>query len=65
MSTEEINQPQEPLHPIHQDSDTDIRTLFISGLPPDVKEREIHNLFRLIKGYEGCKLNLKPGKAVC
>lgn len=43
--------------------ETDIRTLFITGLPVDVREREIHNLFRLVKGYEGCKLILKPGKA--
>jgi len=34
----------------------EVRTLFISGLPDDVKEREIHNLFRLVPGYEGCKL---------
>eukprot|EP01126_Amoeba_proteus_P057602 TRINITY_DN733_c0_g2_i4.p1 TRINITY_DN733_c0_g2~~TRINITY_DN733_c0_g2_i4.p1 ORF type:complete len:251 (+),score=36.71 TRINITY_DN733_c0_g2_i4:69-821(+) len=40
----------------------DVRTLFISGLPEDVKEREIHNLFRLVPGYEGCKLNLSAGK---
>eukprot|EP01126_Amoeba_proteus_P000665 TRINITY_DN10187_c0_g2_i12.p1 TRINITY_DN10187_c0_g2~~TRINITY_DN10187_c0_g2_i12.p1 ORF type:complete len:249 (-),score=37.37 TRINITY_DN10187_c0_g2_i12:148-894(-) len=40
----------------------DIRTLFLSGLPEDVKEREIHNLFRLVPGYEGCKLNLSTGK---
>jgi len=34
----------------------EIRTLFISGLPSDVKEREIHNLFRLFVGYQGCIL---------
>jgi len=34
----------------------EVHTLFISGLPEDVKEREIHNLFRLVPGYEGCKL---------
>lgn len=28
----------------------------MSGLPDDVKEREIHNLFRLLAGYEGCKM---------
>jgi len=38
------------------DRNGEVRTLFISGLPDDVKEREIHNLFRLVPGYEGCKL---------
>jgi RNA recognition motif-containing protein len=36
-----------------------IRTLFISGLPPDVKEREVHNLFRPFPGYSGS--SIKPG----
>ncbi|KAH7279264.1 hypothetical protein KP509_37G012600 [Ceratopteris richardii] len=34
----------------------DVRTLFISGLPDDVKEREIYNLFRGQRGYESCQL---------
>jgi len=29
-----------------------IRTLFLSGFPHDIKQREIHNLFRFIDGYE-------------
>eukprot|EP01126_Amoeba_proteus_P038557 TRINITY_DN4026_c0_g2_i1.p1 TRINITY_DN4026_c0_g2~~TRINITY_DN4026_c0_g2_i1.p1 ORF type:complete len:182 (-),score=21.50 TRINITY_DN4026_c0_g2_i1:447-932(-) len=40
----------------------EVRTLFISGLPVDVKEREIHNLLRLIPGYESCTLSLIPDK---
>eukprot|EP01126_Amoeba_proteus_P017386 TRINITY_DN1835_c0_g1_i7.p2 TRINITY_DN1835_c0_g1~~TRINITY_DN1835_c0_g1_i7.p2 ORF type:complete len:132 (-),score=14.52 TRINITY_DN1835_c0_g1_i7:578-973(-) len=48
----------------YQNPDEEVRTLFISGLPEDVKEREIHNLFRLCRGYEGCKLTLSQGKPV-
>ncbi|ERN15252.1 uncharacterized protein LOC18443537 isoform X1 [Amborella trichopoda] len=33
-----------------------IKTLFISGLPDDVKAREIHNLFRRRYGFESCQL---------
>src|SRR5262245_40246843 len=29
-----------------------VRTLFISGLPPDVREREIHQMFRIVRCYE-------------
>lgn len=34
----------------------DIKTLFVSGLPDDVKAREIHNLFRRRLGFESCQL---------
>lgn len=34
----------------------DIKTLFVSGLPDDVKAREIHNLFRRRPGFESCQL---------
>ncbi|KAG6428905.1 hypothetical protein SASPL_106944 [Salvia splendens] len=33
-----------------------INTLFVSGLPDDVKAREIHNLFRSRHGFESCQL---------
>ncbi|KAE8696403.1 proline-rich receptor-like protein kinase PERK5-like [Hibiscus syriacus] len=33
-----------------------INTLFISGLPDDVKAREIHNLFRRRAGFDYCQL---------
>ncbi|XP_042501510.1 U1 small nuclear ribonucleoprotein A-like isoform X2 [Macadamia integrifolia] len=33
-----------------------IQTLFVSGLPDDVKPREIHNLFRRRPGFESCQL---------
>ncbi|XP_052176546.1 U2 small nuclear ribonucleoprotein B'' [Diospyros lotus] len=34
----------------------DINTLFVSGLPDDVKAREIHNLFRRRPGFDFCQL---------
>jgi len=55
--TEDFYQPQT------QES-SDIRTVFLSGLPEDVKEREIHNLFRLVPGYEGCKVTLMNQRPV-
>ncbi|XP_042405304.1 uncharacterized protein LOC121995633 isoform X1 [Zingiber officinale] len=33
-----------------------IKTLFVSGLPDDVKPREIHNLFRRRPGFDFCQL---------
>ncbi|OMO66300.1 hypothetical protein COLO4_30644 [Corchorus olitorius] len=33
-----------------------INTLFVSGLPDDVKAREIHNLFRRRAGFDSCQL---------
>lgn len=33
-----------------------INTLFVSGLPEDVKAREIHNLFRRRPGFDYCQL---------
>jgi hypothetical protein len=30
----------------------EIRTLFITGFPPDVKERELNNMLRFLPGYE-------------
>ncbi|OVA11254.1 RNA recognition motif domain [Macleaya cordata] len=45
-------------HPPHSDhgSEDDVRTLFIAGLPEDVKTREIYNLFREFPGYQSSKL---------
>lgn len=39
----------------------DIRTIFVSGLPHDVKERELHNLLRFMPGYEASQMNWKTG----
>uniref|UniRef100_A0A803N588 RRM domain-containing protein n=1 Tax=Chenopodium quinoa TaxID=63459 RepID=A0A803N588_CHEQI len=37
----------------------DVRTIFISGLPEDVKERELQNLLRWLPGYEASQINHK------
>ncbi|KAI3994538.1 hypothetical protein MKX01_028282 [Papaver californicum] len=37
-------------------SQDDVRTLFIAGLPQDVEPREIYNLFREFPGYQSSKL---------
>ncbi|KAM3379958.1 RNA-binding protein with multiple splicing 2 [Capsicum galapagoense] len=43
-------------HPMPID---EVRTIFISGLPQDVKERELVNLLRWLPGYEASQLNFK------
>ncbi|KAK9697097.1 hypothetical protein RND81_08G015000 [Saponaria officinalis] len=48
--------PQPPLDTRPFD---DVRTIFISGLPLDVKERELHNLLRWLPGYEASQINYK------
>lgn len=37
----------------------EVRTIFISGLPQDVKERELVNLMRWLPGYEASQVNFK------
>ncbi len=36
------------------------RTLFVTGFPTDVKERELNNLLRFLPGYEVCDLARDP-----
>ncbi|XP_020529653.1 uncharacterized protein LOC18445019 isoform X3 [Amborella trichopoda] len=50
-------QQHQPL-PFHLQSSSvdEVRTLFIAGLPGDVKLREIHNLFRDFPGFQSCQL---------
>lgn len=45
-----------PIYP--QSSNDQVRTLFVAGLPEDVKPREIYNLFRDCPGYQSS--NLRP-----
>lgn len=45
----------QPPHPPPAPHD-EVRTLFIAGLPEDVKPREIYNLFREFPGYESSHL---------
>lgn len=37
----------------------EVRTLFVLGFPPDVKERELQNLLRWWPGYEASQMNFK------
>lgn len=47
------------------DQQQKVKTLFVSGLPSNVREREIYLLFRGCKGYEGCVLNTTGKQPVC
>ncbi|KAK7294330.1 hypothetical protein RJT34_17219 [Clitoria ternatea] len=49
-------QPFDPYFLYQQDDRSNINTLFVSGLPDDVKAREIHNLFRRRPGFDSCQL---------
>ncbi|GFY97278.1 RNA-binding (RRM/RBD/RNP motifs) family protein [Actinidia rufa] len=37
----------------------EVRTIFISGLPEDVRERELQNLLRWLPGYEASQVTFK------
>lgn len=55
------------IHPVYlptQSSTGDVRTLFVAGLPEDVKPREIYNLFREFPGYETSHLRISGGSKV-
>ncbi|CAD6184589.1 unnamed protein product [Caenorhabditis auriculariae] len=55
----------ESINSIGTDSNSSqVRTLFISGLPMDAKPRELYLLFRAYRGYEGSllKMTVKNGK---
>ncbi|XP_022889578.1 U2 small nuclear ribonucleoprotein B'' isoform X1 [Olea europaea var. sylvestris] len=41
---------------VYSNDGNGINTLFVSGLPDDIKAREIHNLFRRRPGFENCQL---------
>lgn len=43
-------------------SSEEIRTLYVVGLPDDIRERELRNLFRFYPAYRGCMLSEKKGK---
>ncbi|XP_050382908.1 uncharacterized protein LOC126799702 isoform X2 [Argentina anserina] len=49
-------QPQQPPPLPDYSGRSVINTLFVSGLPDDVKAREIHNLFRRRPGFDNCQL---------
>eukprot|EP01025_Chloroclados_australasicus_P047704 TRINITY_DN5378_c1_g2_i1.p2 TRINITY_DN5378_c1_g2~~TRINITY_DN5378_c1_g2_i1.p2 ORF type:complete len:329 (-),score=4.92 TRINITY_DN5378_c1_g2_i1:2416-3402(-) len=41
----------------------EIRTVFITGFPLDVQERELNNLLRFLPGYRASQMNWKNGQA--
>ncbi|XP_077238268.1 RNA-binding (RRM/RBD/RNP motifs) family protein [Tasmannia lanceolata] len=51
--------PPIPLENPNRTSTDEVRTIFISGLPEDVKDRELQNLLRWLPGYEASQINFK------
>lgn len=41
----------------------ELRTVFVTGFPNDVKERELNNMLRFMPGYEASQMNWKNGQA--
>ncbi|KAG2427887.1 hypothetical protein HYH02_014491 [Chlamydomonas schloesseri] len=41
----------------------EVRTVFVTGFPVDVKERELNNLMRFLPGYEASQMNYGKGSA--
>ena len=40
----------------------ELRTIYITGFPPDMRERELNNLLRFLPGYTASQLNWKNGQ---
>uniref|UniRef100_A0A8D2J7B6 RNA binding protein, mRNA processing factor n=1 Tax=Varanus komodoensis TaxID=61221 RepID=A0A8D2J7B6_VARKO len=55
-------QEHSPAEPTLQEEE--VRTLFVSGLPLDIKPRELYLLFRPFKGYEGSLIKLTSKQPV-
>lgn len=36
-----------------------IRTIFVTGFPADVRERELHNLLKFLPGFEASQMHIK------
>ncbi|KAJ7962703.1 RNA-binding protein with multiple splicing [Quillaja saponaria] len=49
-------------HPPPIPASDEVRTIFMTGLPEDVKERELLNLLRWLPGYEASQVNYKGEK---
>lgn len=41
----------------------ELRTVFLTGFPNDIKERELNNMLRFMPGYEASQMNWKNGQA--
>jgi len=55
---------EQPTDLVEKKEDEVVRTIFISGLPLDVKQREIRNLLRFVKGFESAVVNTKGPHAL-
>ncbi|KAG0555439.1 hypothetical protein M758_12G171100 [Ceratodon purpureus] len=53
----QYNQWAPPMQP--DAAHDEVRTIFVLGFPPDVKERELQNLLRWWPGYEASQMNFK------
>ncbi|KAJ7311218.1 hypothetical protein JRQ81_006830 [Phrynocephalus forsythii] len=58
------NLPKETEHSSSSSLEEEVRTLFVSGLPVDIKPRELYLLFRTFKGYEGSLIKLTSKQPV-
>ncbi|XP_031247234.1 RNA-binding protein with multiple splicing 2 [Pistacia vera] len=54
--------PPVPYDNANRPGHDEVRTIFITGLPEDVKERELQNLLRWLPGYEASQVNYKGEK---
>ncbi|KAE8670525.1 hypothetical protein F3Y22_tig00112127pilonHSYRG00067 [Hibiscus syriacus] len=54
--------PPPPVHHPPLSTHDEVRTIFITGLPEDVKERELQNLMRWLPGFEASQVNYKGEK---
>ncbi|KAL4430982.1 hypothetical protein ABPG75_006238 [Micractinium tetrahymenae] len=41
----------------------EVRTVFITGFPEDVRERELNNMLRFLPGYEASQMHFRNGQA--
>ena len=47
-----------------EDDNNDLKTLFVSGLPFDITERELFHVFNRCAGFEDCRLQIKTSSPV-
>ncbi|EFJ50055.1 hypothetical protein VOLCADRAFT_104008 [Volvox carteri f. nagariensis] len=52
-----------PSFPAGPAGSEEVRTIFVTGFPADVKERELNNLLRFLPGYEASQMNYSKGAA--
>lgn len=62
MNNNKIEKENEPSE--FTNHEEEVRTLFVSGLPLDIKPRELYLLFRPFKGYEGSLIKLTSKQPV-